>query len=305
MATANSSHASHHVRASRQGVISCLVPFLLLVPFQPETAAEFQNAVDLEFRIRESINGVTQTATGIATVPIILRTDYSSLNWVVDFTGVAITMAGSPAEPFETILEVDGLLWLTDWLPLSFPDYTGHVLAGYNTLSGAEITYTVTDRIVTVTERHRRSAPIDVTVGNVNTALNVADYPANVDLIVSGLPGGISLGTVSTGPNSSILATMGFRSTSGSFVMTEVLPGDFNSSSSVDAYDYLFYRNGNGLLAPLMVDYQTWKTNFGNSGGGGIEIPEPASFMLLFQCCLIGWLCSAKRHRGRRFRPAE
>jgi len=68
--------------------------------------------------------------------------------------------------------------------------------------------------------------------------------------------------------------------TSPSITLTEVLPGDFNSSSAVDARDYLVYRQENGLLAPLMVNYETWKANYGDTVSNVSSIPEPATSLL-------------------------
>jgi len=108
------------------------------------------------------------------------------------------------------------------------------------------------------------------------------------------------MGSVSTGPNSDIEGFMRFVRDDEDFVMTEVLPGDFNSSSAVDARDYLVYRQENGLLAPLMVNYETWKANYGETVSNVSSIPEPATFMLLMQLCVIGRLCFDKRLRNRQ-----
>ena len=73
------------------------------------------------------------------------------------------------------------------------------------------------------------------------------------------------------------------------------LAGDYNGNGTVDAADYVVWRdsfgqsvtagtgadgNADGTINEL--DYATWKLNFGNSAGSGsAAIPEPATFLLL------------------------
>jgi hypothetical protein len=59
-------------------------------------------------------------------------------------------------------------------------------------------------------------------------------------------------------------------------------PGDFNQDGTVNAADFIVWRN-NGM-GPL--NYQAWRTNFGvtypGSGAGfGAAVPEPAAALLL------------------------
>jgi hypothetical protein len=61
------------------------------------------------------------------------------------------------------------------------------------------------------------------------------------------------------------------------------LPGDYNTDGKVDAADYVVWRK-NGASQD---DYNTWRANFGGSGGSGSSsfaaVPEPGT--LLLGCC--------------------
>jgi len=277
---------------------SAIILFLLA---PTATGATFQGTTGIFFEIRETIGSVTTTESTTAQVPVVLDTDYSSIDWRLDFTNQSITMAGSPNEPFETILEVDGMLSMGGSMPLSFPNAQGTAIAGAGMLSGTSITYAVTDRIVTATQRHE-SLPVDVMINrNYEVSFNVADYPANVDLLLRGGDSGLhSLGTVSTGVNSFIEAFLELRATGSQLreiVLTEVLPGDFNSSRSVDAGDFTTWKDGAGLLAPLMTSYETWEDNFGNTAANesASAVPEVSAAALLV-LGLFGQLLFMRRH---------
>ena len=93
----------------------------------------------------------------------------------------------------------------------------------------------------------------------------------------------------------------------------EVLPmntydaADLNLDGTVDAADYVLWRNGgpleNEVNAPGTVnqqDYVEWRSRFGNSGSGsGLgaagSVPEPGALVLLVMG-LVGLVC------GRRVR---
>jgi hypothetical protein len=77
--------------------------------------------------------------------------------------------------------------------------------------------------------------------------------------------------------------------------------GDFNGNGVVDAADYVVWRNGGPLQneggitpgATTPEDYQTWRANFGSSGGAGAAlgaaVPEAttllsAAFALVLAC---------------------
>ncbi len=69
------------------------------------------------------------------------------------------------------------------------------------------------------------------------------------------------------------------------------VPGDYNNNGTVDAADYVLWRNGgplqNEVDAPGTVtaqDYVEWKARFGNTSGSGAglgAVPEPAALLLL------------------------
>jgi autotransporter-associated beta strand protein len=101
----------------------------------------------------------------------------------------------------------------------------------------------------------------------------------------------------------------------GSGIITVVapgVPGDYNGNGSVDAADYVVWRNGGPLLNEVdtpgtvnAADYTEWRSRFGNSGsgaGGGMGpsagVPEPAT-----ATCLV--LFSAALGIFRRRRPAR
>jgi hypothetical protein len=64
------------------------------------------------------------------------------------------------------------------------------------------------------------------------------------------------------------------------------LSGDFNNDGSVDAADYVVWRK-RGLVPTTPENYNTWRTNFGETTGGGGDgiaesgVPEPSRPMLL------------------------
>jgi len=70
------------------------------------------------------------------------------------------------------------------------------------------------------------------------------------------------------------------------------LPGDFNLDGTVDAADYVAWRNTDGTSA----GYNTWRANFGQLSGSGsvaaanATVPEPATLALLMlvtaSCCI-------------------
>jgi len=76
------------------------------------------------------------------------------------------------------------------------------------------------------------------------------------------------------------------------------IPGDFNGNGTVDASDYVIWREGgplvNEVTAPGTVngdDYNDWRARFGNTSGSGASaaVPEPAALGLLtIVAALIG-----------------
>jgi len=82
------------------------------------------------------------------------------------------------------------------------------------------------------------------------------------------------------------------------------VPGDYNGNGTVDAADYVLWRNGGPLLNEVdtpgtvnAADYAAWRARFGNSGSGSglgaANVPEPTSLVLV----LIGMLPFCVRRR--------
>jgi hypothetical protein len=70
------------------------------------------------------------------------------------------------------------------------------------------------------------------------------------------------------------------------------LSGDYNHDGKVDAADYVVWRKNNGSQS----DYNTWRSHFGQSAGGGASlpsdatpsatVPEPSNVALVLVVCL-------------------
>jgi hypothetical protein len=75
------------------------------------------------------------------------------------------------------------------------------------------------------------------------------------------------------------------------------LQGDFNSSGTVDAADYVLWRKG-AAVPTTPQNYAMWRTNFDMSGGAATAtsataaVPEPACSWLLI--CAILWALTAR-----------
>jgi hypothetical protein len=105
--------------------------------------------------------------------------------------------------------------------------------------------------------------------------------------------------TLSIPINSSFMIPVGESTTvnlqlTGELVATAMLqdsqPGDFNQDGTVDAADYVVWRNGLGTTH-TQADYDLWRAYFGQTAGSGAAlstaeplstaVPEPATLMLL------------------------
>jgi T5SS/PEP-CTERM-associated repeat protein len=102
----------------------------------------------------------------------------------------------------------------------------------------------------------------------------------NWTLTRTGSFGTLQLPTLAAGLswNTSQLYTTGVISVAGA----NGLAGDFNQSGTVDAADYVTWRNGGGSADLL----NTWRANFGRTapaagGGEEVSVPEPATGVML------------------------
>lgn len=81
------------------------------------------------------------------------------------------------------------------------------------------------------------------------------------------------------------------------------VPGDYNGNGTVDAADYVLWRDGGPLQNEIadqgtvsQADYTAWKAAFGNhagsgsgSGLGAANVPEPTGMMLLLLSAVFGF----------------
>jgi hypothetical protein len=79
------------------------------------------------------------------------------------------------------------------------------------------------------------------------------------------------------------------------------LQGDYNSNGTVDAADYVAWRDNPGAFGGDPAGYTTWRTNFGRTGGAGsalsgaaAAVPEPATLALLLLLAST-WLFRRRR----------
>jgi hypothetical protein len=85
------------------------------------------------------------------------------------------------------------------------------------------------------------------------------------------------------------------------------VPGDYNGNGTVDAADYVLWRNGGALQNEVVTpgentpeDYNAWRARFGNTGSGAsgnllvsaATVPEPSSGLVL-----LGLLAGAAAYR--------
>ncbi len=106
-------------------------------------------------------------------------------------------------------------------------------------------------------------------------------------LTLPSLSGGLSW-------NTSQLYTTGTLS-----VVSAGIPGDYNNNGTVDAADYVLWRNGGPLQNDATVgvqpaDYDVWRAHFGQTAGSGLgtntnaTVPEPTTLVLLMFAA-AGW----------------
>jgi hypothetical protein len=90
-------------------------------------------------------------------------------------------------------------------------------------------------------------------------------------------------------------------------VLPEGVPGDYNNNGTVDAADYVLWRNGGPLQnevesvgAVTAADYDAWRARFGKttagSGASNSAVPEPAA-TVLFLSAVVGSVLARRRIR--------
>jgi hypothetical protein len=85
------------------------------------------------------------------------------------------------------------------------------------------------------------------------------------------------------------------------------IAGDYNGNGTVDAADYVLWKNGGPLQNDATPgvdasDYAVWKAAFGNHAGSGsgfvgASVPEPASLILLATSVAFAGMRRAKGMR--------
>ncbi len=83
-------------------------------------------------------------------------------------------------------------------------------------------------------------------------------------------------------------------------ICSVAIPRDFNHDGTVDAADYVVWRNGLGTIY-TQNDYDAWRAHFGQTAGSGAAgyplgasaeslsaaVPEPSTFVLLLLTAAI------------------
>jgi hypothetical protein len=106
--------------------------------------------------------------------------------------------------------------------------------------------------------------------------------------------------------------TMPAWSVSTLVLASDGLPGDFNRDDTVDAADYVVWRDSFGQTGNLPADadednivdandYALWRANFGRSELSGSiasawTTPEPRSSAIAIMACLVGVFCGRRHH---------
>jgi hypothetical protein len=97
-------------------------------------------------------------------------------------------------------------------------------------------------------------------------------------------------------------------------IVESMIPGDYNGDGTVDAADYVVWRNGLGTTY-THNDYNTWRANFGQTVGGeavatlglpNLAVPEPTSRALYFFAAVAVFAIprGCRRHSTRLVRSA-
>jgi hypothetical protein len=152
-------------------------------------------------------------------------------------------------------------------------------------------------------------------LGNLDNGILAEAYLQNTSMLAAD-------GTVNLGNAFSIGGTQDlafrYRTTGGAFVDAAVryittagVAGDYNGNGTVDAADYVLWRNNRGPgslpneggISPGVVDdadYNFWRSRFGRTAGSGSEVgesavPEPSSVLLGLIAAANGMLFGTRR----------
>lgn len=100
-------------------------------------------------------------------------------------------------------------------------------------------------------------------------------------------------------------------------VVSVSVPGDYNNNGTVDAADYILWRNGgplqNEVATPGSVtqqDYVEWRARFGNSAGNGVgqtvtvvAVPEPSAWLIFAATLILAGGQTRYRSGCQKFSP--
>jgi hypothetical protein len=79
------------------------------------------------------------------------------------------------------------------------------------------------------------------------------------------------------------------------------LTGDYNNNGTVDAADYVAWRDNPGAFGGTPAGYDTWRANFGRTQAGASGLgaaastPEPATVVLLLMMLTTPWVFGRRR----------
>lgn len=267
------------------------VLFLVASPGESRCASFAADRI-LVFRIEEQLQDIAQTQDFEAPVTFTLETDYSQARWALTFD-FRTSVAGSPQQSFETVVEASGAIF-SDWRPLSFPNANGSSTIPSGTASWPDIRFTVESRINNVVTRSS-SGPASGSRPAGVREVSLISYPptlrasANFD----------NAGPLAEFADGSRTYRFSLRNglVANSLPLVELLPGDFNSSGTVDAADYTVWRDGEALLSPWMTGYSAWSQNYGSSAGQSVVVPEAGSAWLLIT--VVGGVAASNSRRPR------
>jgi hypothetical protein len=253
------------------------------------------------------------------TVQPIMKMEY----WKEALSGNADTNGVQAAPGFgDRVFDQDqqgsalGIPDLPDWIDLNGD---GVVLDASATVANGRVTQTVTNewRLAVVTHKVNSADWLgigaeqfganDVTkIESVKAVMFVGDF-SNTNLTGDGADGGnllVDNALVEVFKDEAAVTPINNPNPT----LSEGLPGDYNGNGSVDAADYVQWRNGGPLLnegastgVVDQADYDFWRSHFGNGSGpasaAGVAsgVPEPSSSGLAVFASLVAAFYVRKR----------